>query len=195
MPQPEEAAYCLVMSVTATSLDNWYALAVVAGQESSISKRIIERLRKAGQLTNDMDILCPEEEVVVDAGTPDRRIVRRHTLNGYLLFRCRRLKPAAVSTIMRVNGVMDFLGGASTPTPLPRSEVARILKLSERAGKPSPRTGFVAGDTVTITDGPFSDFSGVILSVNASAQTAQVEVEIFGRKTPATVGLRMLRKS
>jgi transcriptional antiterminator NusG len=183
------------MSATATSLDRWYALAVKAGQERSILRKLVERLEKAGQLTSDLEFVCPDEEVVEKPGTAERQVVRRQTLPGYILVRCRNLRPATVGTIMRVTGVMDFLGGAENPTQLRGSEVAAMLKVKTQPGETrAPKIAFEAGQTVTITQGPLTDFSGEIVSVNASAQTVQVVVEIFGRKTPAQVSFLDLRR-
>ncbi len=43
---------------------------------------------------------------------------------------------------------------------------------------------YAVDETVKVTDGPFSGFSGVIEEVNAEKQKLKVMVKIFGRKTP-----------
>ena len=43
---------------------------------------------------------------------------------------------------------------------------------------------YMVGETVKVTSGPFSGFSGVIDEVNREKKKLSVMVKIFGRKTP-----------
>ena len=40
------------------------------------------------------------------------------------------------------------------------------------------------GDQVKVTDGPFTDFTGVVEAIQADRQKLKVMVSIFGRATP-----------
>ena len=43
---------------------------------------------------------------------------------------------------------------------------------------------FLIGESVTITDGPFTTFTGNVVKVNEKKHTLQLDVKIFGRSTP-----------
>jgi len=179
---------------TIPTLQRWYALAVVAGRERATRTRILDRLERAGMKTDDLTIVCPDEEVIVDRGTPERHVERKLTLPGYLLLSVRHLSETMIVTITNVNGVMSFLGGDDDPKPLSQKEVDHML--GTVAGTPARRRSgpvWAIGQNVQITEGPLADFIGTISSVNESQETATVEVEIFGRQTPAQVSYRNLR--
>ena len=52
------------------------------------------------------------------------------------------------------------------------------------AEKPKPKFQFQRGDSVRISDGPFSNFQGMVDEVNNDRATVKVMVTIFGRSTP-----------
>jgi transcriptional antiterminator NusG len=43
---------------------------------------------------------------------------------------------------------------------------------------------FIEDSSVTIVDGPFKDFTGVVQEVNKEKRKVKVMVSIFGRQTP-----------
>ena len=43
---------------------------------------------------------------------------------------------------------------------------------------------FGVGASVRVTDGPFSDFVGVVDEINTEKQSVRVIVSMFGRETP-----------
>ena len=53
---------------------------------------------------------------------------------------------------------------------------------------------YVVDETVKVTDGPFSGFSGVIEEVNAEKKKLKVMVKIFGRKTPLKLSFMQVEK-
>ena len=49
-------------------------------------------------------------------------------------------------------------------------------------------------ETVKVTDGPFSGFSGIIEEVNSEKRTLKVIVKIFGRNTPLELNFMQVEK-
>ena len=60
--------------------------------------------------------------------------------------------------------------------------------------KPRPKTLYEVGEVVRVTEGPFSDFSGVIEEVNYEKNRLRVGVTIFGRSTPVELGFGQVQK-
>jgi len=175
-------------------IGNWYALAVNTGQERQVRQRILDRLERAKVPTAQLTIVAPEEEVVFTGPDGQRKQRTRMAMPGYLLIHTRRLDEKALAMIGRVRGVLEFLGPEGAPTPLRHNEIEQLLGDAGGPARSVADPGFKPGDLVGITNGPLAGFEGKVMAVNESRGTAQVELEIFGRATPAEVELRHLRK-
>ena len=82
-------------------------------------------------------------------------------------------------------GVTGFIGAGRRPVALSSDEVEEILRQTEeRKDKPTPRVSFQRGEGVRVTEGPFTNFTGVIEEVNAQRGKLKVLATIFGRQTP-----------
>jgi len=172
------------------NLTNWYALAVAPGREDKVRKTILTRLDRRGVTIPNLALICPEEEVVVSNGK-ERETKKKMQLPGYILLSCRSLDGKAVSTIAGASGVLEFLGGNDNPVKLPHKEVSQML--GEGTSKRRTEKLFSIGDRVTIIDGPFSDFSATITELAPDQERVHVEIEIFGRVTPAQVSLHQIK--
>ena len=53
---------------------------------------------------------------------------------------------------------------------------------------------FIVGESVTVTDGPFNSFSGIIEEINEEKKKLKVMVKIFGRKTPLELSFMQVQK-
>jgi transcriptional antiterminator NusG len=63
--------------------------------------------------------------------------------------------------------------------------------LQDSGGNGNP---FVLGETVKVSYGPFSGFSGVIEEVNNDKKKLKVMVKIFGRGTPLELSFMQVEK-
>ena len=92
--------------------------------------------------------------------------------------------------------VIGFLGGSEKPVPLRQSEVNRILGTVDELQETGEELNipYVVGETVKVTFGPFSGFSGIIEEVNSEKKKLKVMVKIFGRKTPLELGFMQVEK-
>ena len=81
------------------------------------------------------------------------------------------------------------------PSPVPQSEINRMLGTCEETEiVDNVDVPYMVDETVKVTDGPFSGFSGVIEEVNAEKRKLKVMVKIFGRKTPLELGFMQVEK-
>ena len=90
--------------------------------------------------------------------------------------------------VTNVMGVTNFVGihkdGKYEPIPLKDEEVKHILAQVRKGEEEAVEVPFSVGDSVTIIDGPFNEFSGKVEEVNMERRKLKVMVSIFGRATP-----------
>ena len=93
--------------------------------------------------------------------------------------------------------VTGFIGGsAMRPTPISDKEVANILhQVQEGVEKPKPKVLFEVGESVRVTEGPFTDFNGNVEEVNYEKSKIRVSVLIFGRATPVELDFGQVEKA
>lgn len=90
--------------------------------------------------------------------------------------------------LRNTTNVIDFLRGRgknAAPEALRESEVLRMMGTAdEMIDTTDDGNDYMVGETVKVTFGPFSGFSGTIEEVNREKKKLKVMVKIFGRKTP-----------
>jgi transcriptional antiterminator NusG len=75
------------------------------------------------------------------------------------------------------------------------AEVNQILNRVQE-GEEQPRTliSFDIGEKVSVTDGPFEGFEGMVEDVDEDNQRLKVTVSIFGRATPVELEYTQVSK-
>jgi len=98
--------------------------------------------------------------------------------------------------INSINRVTGFLGPQGKPMPMRDAEVNAILNRVEE-GEVAPRNliTFDIGEQVSVTDGPFEGFSGMVEEVDEAASRLKVTVSIFGRATPVELEFTQVTKA
>ncbi len=161
----------------------WYVIHTQTGYEDRV-KAILDAKIKAG-LAKDtiVQVMVPVEQVSeVKAGK--KRISQRKFFPGYILVEM-ELTDETWYLIKSIPGVTGFVGAGSQPLPLQESEIEMILKQTKDAKeKPTPKVLFEKGESVRVTDGPFTNFNGVIDETNLAKGKVKVMISIFGRATP-----------
>jgi transcriptional antiterminator NusG len=119
----------------------------------------------------------------------------RNYFPGYVLIEA-ELTGEIPHIIKNIPNVMGFLGTKGEPEPIRESEVKRILgKVDELADQGEEvNVPYIVGETVTVIDGPFNSFSGIIEEINEEKKRLKVMVKIFGRKTPLELNFMQVEK-
>ena len=178
----------------AATENKWYVLKAVSGKEAKV-KEYIEAEMKHNKLLADSvsQVLIPlEKHATVRNG---KRVVKEKvSLPGYVFVEA-KLKGDVAHTLRFLPNVLGFLGGLDEPTPVPQSEINRMLGTAEETEiEESIDVPYAVDETVKVTDGPFSGFSGIIEEVNAEKHKLKVMVKIFGRKTPLELSYTQVEK-
>ncbi len=171
----------------------WYIAHVYSGFEKKVAQAIKESATQKGIEDLFEEVLVPTEEVVeVKRG---RKVnTERKFFPGYVMVKM-VLNDDTWSLVKNTGKVTGFLGDGKKPSPVPEHEALAILdQVREGAESPKPVIDFIAGDTIRVTEGPFSSFSGVVEEVDESKGRLKVSVSIFGRSTPVELEYSQVEK-
>lgn len=161
----------------------WYAIHTYSGHENKVKANLEKAIHSAGLEEQFGQILVMTEEVV-EMKDGKRKTSKRKTFPSYVMVEM-DLNNETRHLVQNVPGVTRFVGSGQREVPLKESEVRRLLGQVETSKvRPTPTVTFRIGDSVRITDGPFSAFTGVVDEVNNERGKVKVMVSIFGRATP-----------
>ena len=173
----------------------WYVLRAVRGKEAKV-KEYLEALMKHDPVleANVGQILLPTEKYA-QLRNGKRVVKEKLFLPGYVLLEA-NLQGEVAHTLRFTPNVLGFLGGMDNPTPVRQSDINRILGTAEETAIRSEEINipYSVDESVKVTDGPFSGFSGIIEEVNAEKHKLKVNVKIFGRKTPLELSFNQVEK-
>lgn len=173
----------------------WYVLKAVSGKEAKVKEYLEALMRNNKSLADNVgEVLLPTEKYA-QLRNGKRVVKEKLFLPGYVIVQA-RLDNEITHTLRYIPNVLGFLGGMDNPSPVRQADINRILGTAEETAIRTEETNipYVLDETVKVTDGPFSGFSGVIEEVNAEKHKLKVMVKIFGRKTPLELGFNQVEK-
>jgi transcriptional antiterminator NusG len=127
-------------------------------------------------------VLIPTEKVV-EVKRGEKVKTEKKFFPGYVLVQM-NLTDETWHLVRSIPKVADFLGTRGKPLPISDAEVNKIMKKVEDSVNNSHYSvDYEIGDSVTVCDGPFASFQGVIDEVDHEKERVKVAVSIFGRPT------------
>ena len=172
----------------------WYVVRAIGGKEAKVKEYIEAEVRHNHLEDYISQVLIPTEKVYT---IRNGKKVSKEKVSypGYVLVEAAFVGQIPI-LIRNTPNVLGFLGDTKEDsrkmiaTPLRPQEVARILgRVDEmNAMEEENEIPFFVGETVKVTDGPFSSFQGTIEAVDNERKKLTVSVKIFGRKTPMELG-------
>lgn len=175
----------------------WYVLHTQSGYEKKVRQNLEARTHTMNMEGRIHEIVIPEEDVPEIKGGK-KVVVKKKMFPGYLLVRC-DLDDDSWYVIRNTPGVTGFVGAGNKPSPLPRRDVEQFLQVktgeeAEVTKRAKPRLEYEMNETVRVKEGPFADFSGEIVEINAEQLRLKVLVNIFGRETPVELEFSQVAK-
>lgn len=168
----------------------WYAVHTLSGHENKV-KHFLENSAEALALSDQIgQVVVPMEEIA-EMREGKRHTSRRRFLPGYVLIEM-EMTSEARHTVANAPGVTGFVGSRARKEPqaLRPSEVDRILGQIERKTTAAESDSiYRVGDAVKVTDGPFSEFTGLVESIDAAKDKVTITVSIFGRPTKVELNI------
>ncbi len=172
----------------------WYVVRAISGKEKKVKEYLESEINRLNLQDFISQILIPTEKVFqIRKGKKISK--ERNYFPGYVLVEA-ELTGEIPHIIKNVPDVLNFLGTKGSPEPIRESEVKRILGKVDELAEMGEEVNipFIVGESVTVIDGPFNSFSGIIEDINHEKKKLKVMVKIFGRKTPLELGFMQVEK-
>ncbi len=172
----------------------WYAMRAVSGKEAKLKEYIEAELAHNTQLAKHVSqVLLPMEKHA--ALRNGKRVVKEKVaLPGYLFVEANLIGDTA-HTLRFMPNCLGFLGGLDDPTPVRQQDINRMVGTAEETELVEEvEIPYIAGESVKVTDGPFSGFVGIIDEVNTEKRSLKVSVKIFGRATSLELNFMQVEK-
>jgi len=173
----------------------WYVVHTYSGFEEKAKLALIERAKQTKLESRFGEIIVPHTVKETVTKTDKRKQTARTSFPGYIIVQM-DLTDETMVMVKNTPRVTGFIGNAKTPRPLPDNEVLRLTSPEAVAEQETPvrEAQFEKGESVKVTDGPFSNFDGVVDEVRPEKARLRVLVSIFGRETPVELEYNQVEK-
>ncbi|QQZ09535.1 transcription termination/antitermination protein NusG [Heyndrickxia vini] len=173
---------------------NWYVVHTYSGYENKVKANLEKRVESMAMQDKIFRVVVPEEEET-EIKNGKKKVTKRKVFPGYVLVEI-IMTDDSWYVVRNTPGVTGFVGSAgsgSKPTPLLPDEVKVILK---HMGMEEKRVDvdFEVGESVTVKEGPFANFTGKIEEIDHDKGRAKVMVSMFGRETPVDLVFTQIDK-
>ncbi len=170
----------------------WYVLRTAGTKEKKAKDYLEKEIERSGLQNQVGQVLVPvKREIVTKNGK--RKVVERLLFPGYVLIQAQLSGELEYIIRNLIPGMSGFLTEKKTtgsqteriPVPIRDEEAMRILGEQDENVDNAAETqvNYEVGESVKITDGPFSGFSGTVEAIEEDRSRLKVIVVIFGRKT------------
>ena len=171
----------------------WYVIHAYSGHEEKVKANLLKRVESMDMHDKIFDVLVPTENVI-EIKDGQRRNVARRIFPGYILVNM-VMSDESWYVVRNTPGVTSFVGSGNKPVPLQDHEIHRIIGVAKtEAPDPKVSVSFELGENVRVVDGPFTDFHGKVVEINAEKGKLKVLVNMFGRETPVELDLLQVER-
>lgn len=171
----------------------WYVVHTYSGYENKVADNI-EKVVENRNMRDQILEVCVPTETVTEIKEDKKRDVVRKIFPGYVLVKLavfydekaqeNKMTDEVWYIIRNTRGVTGFVGPEGRPVPLTEDEVVKL-----GVEKRSVSVGYEVGDLVTVINGSFDGFSGVVEKIDLENDTVRVIISMMGRDTPLELGL------
>ncbi len=173
----------------------WYAIHTYSGFEDNVKLALEERIVSSGSKKYFGEIIVPKEDVFEKGAKGGKKKVKRKFFPGYIFVKM-NVNTDSWHLLKGTPKVTGFVGNQLNPVSVDESEMEKIVaQITEGVKRPKAKIEFSKGDTVKITEGPFSGFNGVIGDIRPDKSKLEVLVSIFGRATPVELDFTQVERN
>lgn len=173
----------------------WYIVQTYSGYENKVKTNLDQRVKTMDMEGAIFQVVVPtEDEIEIKDG--QRKTVSKKLFPGYVFVQM-HMNDDSWYVVRNTPGVTGFAGASiderAKPTPLADAEVDQILRQMKTA-QPRINVGFAVGESVVVTDGPFSDMIGTVDNIDLDKGRVWVMVSMFGRETKVELDFLQVQK-
>lgn len=160
----------------------WYVVHTYSGYENAVAASVMKAAENRRMTDLIEEVRIPMESVTefTDAG---EKTVERKIFPGYVLIKM-ILTDDSWHLVHNVRGATGFVGSDGKAVPLTEQEIYDL-----GVEVKTVNLDYAVGDTVKVTDGPLTGFTGKVEEIDVPGNTVSVVVSMFGRETPVDLEL------
>tara|TARA_B100001765_G_C19314933_1_gene254713 strand:+ start:94 stop:624 length:531 start_codon:yes stop_codon:yes gene_type:complete len=174
-------------------MKNWYIVQSYSSFEKKVANEIKEEATKAKLEDKIEEVLVPTHDVTeVKRGKRVQR--KKKYFPGYVLVKM-DMDNQLYHLIKNIKKVSGFLGQKGSPAPVSENEIQKIMgQIKDGVVQSKSVISYSIGEKVSVIDGPFSSFSGLVEDVDEDKLRLKVSVSIFGRPTPVDLDFNQVER-
>ena len=167
----------------------WYVAHTYSGYENKVKANLEKIVENRGLGNLIYDIKVPVETIVHKDGEKEK--VEEVKIFPSYVFVKMVMTDESWHAVRNITGVTGFVGPGSRPTPLTEEEVINMNIETEAEAK--VQLSFNVGDEVSISDGLFSGYEGIVQSITDDLKTVTVLVKRGRRDMPVEIEAELLK--
>lgn len=165
----------------------WYVAHTYSGYENKVKANIDATVENRNMSELIHEVYVPMQDVE-EFKNGKKKVTQKKIFPGYVLVKM-TMTDESWYVVRNTRGVTGFVGPASKPVPLSKSEL-KNMGIREK----QPRIDLEIGDQVEVKDGPLQGFSGFVEEINYEKHKVKVNISMFGRETPAELEFNQIAK-
>jgi transcriptional antiterminator NusG len=169
----------------------WYVIHTYSGYEDKVADELKQRIDSMGMKDFIFNVLVPKEKQI-EIKNGRRRTVEKKIFPGYIMVEM-IVTDESWYVVRNTPNVTGFIGVGVMPIPASAAEV-EVIKKRMGVEEPKYKINVEKGDSVSIIDGPFKGFDGVISDIDEEKGKIKVLVSMFGRETPVELDFLQIKK-
>jgi len=167
----------------------WYVVHTYSGYENKVKANIEKTIENRNLQDQILEVMIPVQNVLEITKTGAKKQAQKKIFPAYVLIHM-IMNDDTWYVVRNTRGVTGFVGPGSKPVPLTDEEMREMSNMLDGGME----LEFAVGDTVTITSGVWENQTGVIQQINQKNQSVIINVDFFGRETPAEINFTDIRK-
>jgi transcriptional antiterminator NusG len=170
---------------------NWYAIHTYSGYEDAVAEALKQRIETMNMQDYIFEAVVPKEtQVVIKKG--EKAVEKKKLFPGYVLIDM-IVTDKSWYVVRNTPNVTGFVGSGTIPVPVSGEEF-KVVKRRMGEQEPKFKIDFMAGENVTIMDGPFTNYEGLIDKIDEDKGKLRVLISMFGRETPIELDFTQVKK-